>query len=90
MEKKVTQRIVIALISLSLLALLGLNIYEYQKFRYIPPAMEIESSKNITIKNNPVPEQIQISENAAKDAQAHNNSIDDPQNKQISQKKNFR
>jgi hypothetical protein len=86
MEKKITKRIAIGLITLSLLALLGLNIYEYQKFRYFPPAIEMESPEKITTKNSLVPVQIQTTENSTQNAQ----TAEDPQNGQNFLKKGIR
>lgn len=88
MDKKIPQRIAIGLISIFLLALIGLNIYEYQKFKYIPPATEIESSENI--KNNSMPAQTSIAENVAKNSQADSNHIDDPPDMQISKIKDLK
>jgi|WetSurMetagenome_2_1015567.scaffolds.fasta_scaffold36688_3 hypothetical protein len=90
MEKKATQRIVIGLISLSLLALIGLNIYEYKKFRYIPPTSEIKSSETITINNNSMSAQATTSENIAKYTPVESNYTNAPQNEQIAKEKNFR
>jgi hypothetical protein len=86
MEKKITKRIAIGLITLSLLALLGLNIYEYQKFRYFPPTIEMESPEKITTKINSVPVQIQTTKNTTQNAQ----TAEDPQNGQNFLKKDIR
>jgi hypothetical protein len=89
MEKKISQKIVIGLVSLSLLALICLNIYEYQKFKYSPPTTEIVYIENKATKNIPTSAQRQTTENKADDAQAKNNNSDNPEDKHDSQKTIF-
>jgi hypothetical protein len=98
MDQKITQKIAIGLVSISLLALIGFNIYEYKKVKYIPQIMDIEILANKAATENPSPAKInpatpvsiQVSTDILKETQVNKNSPDDPQYQPDPQKKELK
>ena len=93
MEKRITQRIAIGLVSFSLLALIGFNIYEYKKVKYIPQIMDAEMFTNKASKGDPpqtkitqvTPVSTQVSNYVTKEVQVNKSG---PDNLQIDPPKN--